>query len=86
MLSFETFAFTGEQRRLLTGYITMLFHRTCASRKILNALRSLRANEQRITILAAKQTMDLIPQGLNRMVTREKVITAIDNTLQQRVR
>ena len=89
LLSFETFAFTAEQRRLLTGYITMLFHRTCARRdatpdeheKIMNAFRSLRANEERLTLLAAKQTMDLIPQGLNRMVTRDEVISAIDNTI-----
>ena len=41
------------------------------------------ANEERLALLAAKQTMDLVPQGLDRMVTREEVITAIDNTIRE---
>lgn len=86
MLWYETFVFTPTYRRLLAGYVTMLFHRSRARRaasagqsdKMLDALRSLRDNEERLGQLIAKYTMDLLANGLRHMVTRAEVIAAID--------
>ena len=86
LIKYETFPFTAAQRRLLSGYVTILFHRSRArrqasgneERKMLDAMQALRADNERLAQLVAKQTMDLIPGGLRRMLTKEELITAID--------
>jgi hypothetical protein len=74
---------------LLTAYLTILFHRSRArwaasgiqQDTIIDALRALRANEERLAQLAAKKTIDLIPGGLRRMLTKKEAIEAIDHTI-----
>jgi hypothetical protein len=87
LLRYETFAFTATHRRLLAGYVRMLFHRSRARQAarvghqgmMVDALRSLRGDEKRISMVAAKQTMDLVPGGLRRLVTTDEVKAAIDH-------
>jgi hypothetical protein len=68
----------------------MLFTRSRARRAAskghadvtVDALRSLLSDEQRLSELIAKLTMDVIDQGLPiRMVTRAEVVAAIENTI-----
>jgi hypothetical protein len=85
LIAYRTFAFTATHIRLLTGYLTILFHRSRARKeasggqqnKMIDALRALRADDERLSKLAAKQTMDLIPGGLRRMVTKEEATIAL---------
>lgn len=90
MIGYRTFALQPNQIKVLTGYITMLFTRSRARRGVsqdhtditIEALRSLRSDEQRLSDLVGKHTMDVIDRGLAvRMVTREEVIAAIDQTI-----
>jgi len=89
VLHYETFPFEARHSWLLTGYITMLFHRTRARRatsdgqenRMIDALRGIRANEEMLARLVAKQTMDMIPGGLRHMLSKEDLIAAIDNTI-----
>jgi hypothetical protein len=90
MIGFRTFFFTPANVRALTGYMTMLFTRSRARRGasqehadiIIEALRSLLTDEQRLAELIGKYTMDVIGRRLAlRMVTREEVAAAIENTI-----
>lgn len=89
LIGYRTFAFTATHIRLLTGYLTILFHRSRARRaasegqqdRMVDALRALRADDAKLAKYIAKQTMDLIPGGLRRMVTKEEAIAAIDNQI-----
>jgi len=90
LIGFRTFFFTPANIRALTGYITMLFTRSRARRRAsqeqaditIEALRSLLTNEKRLSELIGKYTMDVIDRGLAvRMVTREEVVAAIENTI-----
>jgi len=90
MIGFRTFSFTPANICALTGYITMLFTRSRARRRAsqehaditIEALRSLLTDEQRLSELIGKYTMDVIDRGLAvRMVTREEVVAAIENTI-----
>ena len=91
LFRYETFAFTSTHIRLLTGYITMLFHRSRARReaspgqheRLIGSLQSLRGDDERLSRLIAKQTLDLIPQGLRRLVTKEEIIAGIDSTIRE---
>jgi hypothetical protein len=48
----------------------------------IDALRSLLSDEDRLSQLIGKATMDVIDRGLAvRMVTREEVVAAIENTI-----
>jgi hypothetical protein len=86
LLAYRTFAFTTTHIRLLTGYMTILFHRSRARKaasggqqhSIIDALRALRADKERLAQLAAKMTMDLVSGGLRRLLTVEEAISAID--------
>ena len=87
-LCYRTFPFTSIQTRLLTGYLTMLFHRSPARRDasegqqniMVASLRAIRADE-RLAQLVAKYTADLMPTGLGGLVTKEMAIQAIDNRI-----
>jgi hypothetical protein len=89
LICYRTFAFTPTQIRLLTGYMTILFHRSRARRaasggqkdNLIDALRALRADDDMRAQLVAKQTMDLVPGGLRRMLTKEELVTAIENNI-----
>lgn len=89
LFAYETFAFTQTRIRLLTGYVTMLFHRTRARQaaspdqqsRMLEALRSLRADEGRLSLLVGKMTMDLVPGGLRRLVTKDELLFVIDQRI-----
>jgi hypothetical protein len=48
---------------------------------MIDALRGIRENNEMLAQLVAKQTMDMIPGGLQRMLTKEEAIAAIDNTI-----
>jgi hypothetical protein len=83
------FAFTPERARLLTVYITMLFHRTRARRgasplqhdRMLAALRALRADKDRIERLTVKHMTDFYIIGTPRVVTHAEIIAAIDRSI-----
>ena len=83
------FAFTPERVRLLTVYITMLFHRTRARRgasplqqeRMIAALRALRADGRRIEQLTVKHMTDYFLAGAPRVVTPAEVIAAIDHAI-----
>lgn len=89
LISDRTFVFTQRMVRLLTRYVTTLFHRSRArraasdgqERNMVGALRDLRADEELLSRLAAKQTMDLIPSGLRREVTIEELRLSLDQTI-----
>jgi hypothetical protein len=90
MIGFRTFHLTHAHLRALTGYMTMLFTRSRARRGAsqehaditIEALRSLLTNEQRLSELIGKYTMQVIDRGLAvRMVTREEIVTVIENTI-----
>jgi hypothetical protein len=90
MIGFRTFLFTPASVRALTGYLTMLFNRSLARRGasqqhaniMIEALRSLLNDEQRLARLIGKYTMDVIDRRLAlRMVTREEVVATIENTI-----
>src|ERR1700730_5777484 len=89
LISYRTFAFTPTHIRLLTGYMTILFHRSRARRAasggqqdgMIDALRALRADDDMLARLVAKQTMDLIPGGLRRMLTKEEAVAAIETEI-----
>lgn len=90
VIGYRTFVLQPSHIKALTGYLTMLFTRSRAERAAsqghadvtIDALRSLLSDEQRLSELSAKHTMDLIDHGLAvRMVTREDVVAAIENTI-----
>jgi len=90
MIGYRTFVLQPSHIKALTGYLTMLFTRSRARRSasqgqadiMIDALRSLLSDEQRLSELIAKYTMDVIDRGLAvRMVTREEVVAAIENTI-----
>ena len=96
LMSYRTFAFNATHARLLTGYITILFNRTRARRAasggqqhgMIAALRAVRADDDMLAQLAAKQTMDMLASGypLERPVTKQDAIAAIDNTIAEHTR
>jgi hypothetical protein len=89
LLKYQTFPFTTSQKRLLTGYVTIVFHRSRARKAasggqqntMIDALRALRADENRLTQLAAKITMDLVSGGLRHMLPIDQAKSAIDNVI-----
>jgi len=90
MIGYRTFVLQPSHIKRLTGYLTMLFTRSRARRAAsqvhtdvtIDALRSLLSDEQRLSDLIAKYTMDVIDRGLTvRMVTRKEVVTAIEQTI-----
>ena len=92
MIGYRTFVLNSTHIRLLTGYMRMLFTRSRArqaasknqTETMIEALRSLRSNERRISELIGKWSMDLTGAGVaNRLVTREEVIRSIDNSIEK---
>lgn len=91
LIGYRTFALTANHIRLLTGYITILFNWTRARRAAsdvqknitIEALRALLSDDERLSQLAAKRTMDMIDRGypLRRMVTRQETVEAIERTI-----
>jgi len=90
IIGFRTFVLQPSHIKAFTGYLTMLFTRSRARRAAsqgqtditIEALRSLLSDEQRLSELIAKHTMDVINLGLAaRMVTREEVVSAIEDTI-----
>src|SRR5690242_250324 len=87
MIGYRTFALSTTHIRLLTGYITILFNRTRARRAassiqkniMIGALKALLSDDQRLSQLAAKQTMEIIKKGypLRRMVTKQETVEGI---------
>ena len=87
MIGYRTFTLTAAHIRLLTGYITVLFNRTRARRAasdgqsniMIEALRALLSDDQKLSDLAAKLTMDMVNSGyqLRRMVTKQEIIDGI---------
>jgi uncharacterized protein DUF4238 len=91
-IGYRTFFLSPTCIRLLTGYMRMLFTRSRArqaasksqTETMIEALRSLRSNEQRISELIGKYTMEILERGLGpRMVTRDEVIHSIDNAIEK---
>jgi len=91
-IGYRTFFLSPTCSRLLTGYMRMLFTRSRArqaasksqTEKMIEALRSLRSNEQQISELSGRYTMEVLERGLDtRMVTREEVIQSIDNVIEK---
>ncbi len=89
-IGYRTFVLQQSHVRALTGYVTMLFNRSRARRAasqghadiMIEAFRSLRSDQQRLSELIGKHTMDIVGHGSDvRMVTREEVIAAIDSTI-----
>lgn len=86
LLRYRTFALTPTHIRLLTGYLTILFHRSRARRAAsggqhetqVDALRALRADDDLLAQFAAKIAMDMIPSGVVTMPTKEQTLAAID--------
>jgi hypothetical protein len=83
MLGFSTFVLSLAHVRQLTSYISLLFTRTQA-RKLatrqfvdikLESMRKLLANDEQLSKIAAKWTLDIIEDGhqLSRQVTKEEV-------------
>jgi hypothetical protein len=92
MIGYRTFVLNSTHIRLLTGYMRMLFTRSrarqAASKKqtetMIEALRSLRSSEQRISELIGRYTMEVLELGLGaRMVTRDEVVRSIDNCIEK---
>lgn len=90
MIGYRTFVLQSRHIRALAGYITMLFTRSRARRAAsqdhaeitIEALRSLLSDDQQLSDLIGKHTMDVIALGLDtRMVTREEVVSAIEKTI-----
>lgn len=90
MIGYRTFVLRPSHIKPLTGYITMLFSRSRARRAAsqghadltIEAFRSLPSDKQRLSDLIGKYTMEVINRGLAvRMVTREEVVAAIENTI-----
>ena len=92
MIGYRTFFLTPTHIRPLTGYMRMLFTRSRArqaaskgqAETMVDALRSLRSNEQQISELIGKYTMEVLDRGLGtRMVTREEVMAAIEKEIEK---
>jgi hypothetical protein len=91
-VGYRTFVFTPSRIRLLAGYMRMLFNRSLARRSASDghiesqrqAMRSLFSNEERMSAIVAKQTMDLVELGIPapRMVRREEIIEAGEKIIQ----
>lgn len=90
MIGYRTFVLQPRQIRALTGYITMLFTRSRARRAAseghaditIEALRSLLSDEQRLSDLIGRYTMEVLARGIDtRMVTREEVTAEIEKTI-----
>jgi hypothetical protein len=83
----DAFTFTPERRQLLSGYVTMLFHRSRARReasvvqndKMVAALRAVRDDQQLVNNLIAKYTLDQYAIGQERLVVTKKVVLAVIN-------
>jgi hypothetical protein len=82
-LGYNTFVFSPAHVRQLTTYISLLFTRSkarqLATRQLVDikieSMRNLLANEEQLSKIAAKWTMDIIEDGhqLRRLVTKEEV-------------
>jgi hypothetical protein len=82
-LGYRTFVFSPVNVRQLTTYISLLFTRSkarqLATRQLVDikieSMRKLLANDEQLSKIAAKWTMDLIEEGhhLSRPVTKEEV-------------
>jgi hypothetical protein len=53
---------------------------------MIDALRAVRDDDDMLAQLIAKQTMDLIPGGLRRMLSKTEALAAIDNTIAEHTR
>lgn len=89
-IGYRTFVLQPRHIRALTGYLTMLFNRSRARRAaspqqvdiMVQALKSLLSDEERLSALIGKLTMEIIRLGLDvRMVTREEVVAAIEKNI-----
>jgi hypothetical protein len=92
IVGYRTFCLTSTHIRLLSGYMRMLFTRSRGRRAasggqaqtMVDALRSLRSNEQQISELIGKYTMEVLGRGLAaRMVAREDVMVAIEQEIEK---
>jgi hypothetical protein len=91
MIGYRTFVLTATHIRSLAGYITILFSRTRARRAasdgqknvMIEALRALLSDDERLSQLAAKLTMDMIDSGypLSRMATKQEIVEVIEDTI-----
>ena len=91
VIGYRTFALTATHIRLLTGYITILFNRTRSRRAasdgqnnmMIEALRALLSDDQKLSELAAKQTLEMIGEGypLRRTVTKKEIVAGIEREI-----
>ena len=89
-IGYDTFVWEPKHIRALTGYVTMLFTRSRARRAasqiqadlMIEALRSVVADEKKLSALISKHQVDAFWAGLDpRLVTRKVVIQAFENQI-----
>jgi Protein of unknown function (DUF4238) len=84
-MRYRTFVLTSTHVRLLAGYMIMLFHRTRARRdasegqqsNTIQALEALLTDDEKLTQLATKQTMNMIARGDPQIVTKALIVEVI---------
>lgn len=92
---YRTFVPSRNHIRQLTAYIILLFHRSRARRAatrqqveiIVESLRTLLSNEEQISALAAKWTLDIVDGGhsLGRLVTKDEVQATITKMIDEQL-
>lgn len=93
MVGYRTFALNSTHIRSLAAYMRVLFARTRARRSASEgqaetkrqAMRTLLANEEWMSALVGKHTMDVIASGLvePQMVTREQIIFSVTRLIEK---
>ena len=91
LIGYRTFTLTSAHIRLLTGYIRVLFNRTRARQAasaiqkgvLIEALRALLTDDERLSQLAAQRTMDMLDDGypLRRTVTNQEIVDGIEREI-----
>jgi len=91
-IGYSTFFWEAKHIRALTGYVTMLFTRSRARRRasqiqadlMIEAMRSVVADEKKLSALISKHQVDAFWAGLDpKLVTRKVVIEVIENRIRE---
>ena len=88
-LGYQTFVFNRTHIRQLTGYVTLLFNRSQARRSasrylvdiMVDSMRKLLADEDKLARVAAKWTLDAIADGYGLVVTPDFVTQRLEEAL-----
>lgn len=93
IVGYSTFALTPFHIRALAAYMRMLFNRTRARRSASEgqaetrrqAMRTLIANEEWMSAMVGKHTMDVVASGHPepRMVTREEIVEVVERIIEK---